>query len=192
MEETKRKQDRLKQHLKKFTSSREFSSGGVVFRRVKEQESKRVKVLWLVTKSSTSKLYPKAVWRLPKGWIDDEEGDQNPGPVSSGIKKAGEDELKQAALREVREEAGVKAKVVKKIGTERYFFTFEGKKILKFVTFYLMEWINDIPEGPGFETQEVKWLPFNEARKILTYSGEKVVLDKAKRVLESGIQENLL
>lgn len=192
MEKAKTNQNKPRITLTKSILGREFSSGGAIFRRVKGRESKRVKVLWLVTKSSPSKLYPKAVWRLPKGWIDDEDGGQNPGPISSGIKKAGEGELKQAALREVREEAGVYAKVVKKIGTEKYFLTFEGKKILKFVTFYLMAWINDIPEGPGFETQEVKWLAFTKARKILTYSGEKVVLDKARYALESPVQENLV
>lgn len=187
MEETKRKQDRLKQHLKKFTSSREFSSGGVVFRRVKEQESKRVKVLWLVTKSSPSKLYPHEIWRLPKGWIDDEGGGKKPGPAARGERKVNEGELQSAALREVKEEAGVEARIVAKIGTETRFFTSNGQRVMKFVTFYLMEWLRDLPEGPGFETSEVAWLSYEIARKRLSYSSEKKTLDKARQILEAGV-----
>ncbi len=63
---------------------------------------------------------------------------------------------------------------------------------MKFVTFYLMEWVEDLLEGPGFETSEVVWLPYDEARKTLTHSGEKKVLDKAKSLLDSGMQENLI
>jgi hypothetical protein len=57
--------------------TREFSSGGVVFK----SESKNV--LWLVTASMPSALYPKVVWRLPKGWIDNETPDI-PGPLAGG------------------------------------------------------------------------------------------------------------
>ena len=167
---------------------REFASGGVVFKKVKGKGSK-VKVLWLVAKSAPSNLYPESFWRLPKGWLDDEEDGKKPGQLGSGEKRATEKDLKKAALREVKEEGGVKAKIVKKIGTERYF---RGRSILKFVTYYLMEWISDLPEGFGFETSEVAWLPYDEARTKLKHSGEKKVLDKAKEVLERGIQSNLI
>lgn len=138
---------------------REFSAGGVVYKPGRDD-------LWLVTASMPSKLYPKAVWRFPKGWIDEKE------------------KIEEAASREVREEGGVEARIIKKIGTEKYFFTTkEGKKILKFVTFYLMEWVRDLPEGFGDETSEVVWLPYNKAYERLTYSGEKEVLEKARNTL---------
>ena len=35
------------------------------------KSDKKLKTLWLTTKSRPSKLYPKAVWRFPKGWLDD-------------------------------------------------------------------------------------------------------------------------
>lgn len=173
---------------------REFASGGVVFKRVEEQESKRVKVLWLVAKSSPSDLYPESYWRLPKGWLDDENNGEKPGLLGRGVKRATEKDLKSAALREVGEEGGVKTIIVKKLGTEKIFFTSkrEGRKILKFATFYLMEWVKDIPEGYGIETSEIAWLPYEEARKRLKHSGEKKVLEKAKEVLASGIQANLI
>lgn len=163
---------------------REFSAGGVVFKRVKEQEGKKVKALWLVTKQAalSDSIHPPDIWRLPKGWLDD-AGERAPGPLASGGKKATEEELRYAALREVREEGGVEAKIVDKVATIRFFFTSTRGKILKFVTFYLMQYLRDLEGGPDFETEEVAWLPFSEARKRLSYSSEKQILDKAKELL---------
>lgn len=157
--------------------TREFSSGGVVFKKEKGE------ILWLVRKTSASELYPKQYWMLPKGRIDDAESDL-PGPMASGKIKADEKSLQTAALREVGEEAGVEAKIIKKIGTSMYSFTdpMVGK-ILKFVTFYLMEYIRDLPEGHDWETEEVRWLPFVEAKKLLSFGGEKQMLSKAKESL---------
>ncbi len=162
---------------------REFSAGGVVFKKESGQ------VFWLITKSTPSKLYPKAVLRLPKGWIDDKEGGLFPGQIASGEKRATEEELKRAALKEVEEEAGVKAKIIGKVGTEKIFITTPRGKVLKFITFYLMQWLKDLKEGFGKETSGVQLLSFNEARKALSYSGEKKNLDKAKEFLD---QKNLI
>lgn len=136
---------------------RQFSSGGCVFKNDK----------WLVTKSAVSDLYPKAVWRLPKGWIDEGETTE------------------EAALREIKEEGGVEAKIVNRIETIKYFFNAPDKgKILKFVTFYLTEWLRDLPQGFDGETSEIAWLPFDQAVKRLAYSGEKQILKKAKELLD--------
>lgn len=157
--------------------SREFSSGGIVFK--KENE----KVLWLVRKTAPSTLYPKVYWMLPKGRIDDTQDDK-PGPMASGVIRADEKSLQDTAMREVEEETGVEAKIVKKIGTIKYSFTDPNKgKILKFVTYYLMEWKKDLPQGFDEETSEITWLPFEEAYKKLSFSGEKQVLKKAKELL---------
>ena len=87
----------------------------------------------------------------------------------------------------MKEEAGVEARIVAKIGTETRFFTSNGQRVMKFVTFYLMEWLRDLPEGPGFETSEVAWLSYEIARKRLSYSSEKKTLDKARQILEAGV-----
>jgi len=169
-------------------SLREFSSGGVVFKK------NGLDYFWLVSKSSPSRDYPHSVWRLQKGWIDETVDGVLPGPISSGKIKATEEQLQLTALREVKEEGGINARIVTKIGTERFVFNSKPRNgmVFKFVTFYLMEWLSDVVGGPGFETSETKWLPYEDARKILTHSGEKKVLDKAKSVLESGVQGNLL
>ncbi|HKC04567.1 MAG TPA: NUDIX domain-containing protein, partial [Patescibacteria group bacterium] len=85
---------------------REFSSGGVVYKNEGE------KVLWLIGKSTPSKRFPETYWRLPKGWMDDRDGGDNPGPISSGEVKATDNDLKTGALREVKEEVGVEAKII--------------------------------------------------------------------------------
>jgi 8-oxo-dGTP pyrophosphatase MutT (NUDIX family) len=173
---------------------REFSAGGIVFKK------KDNSIFWLIAKSAPSKLYPKSVWRLPKGWLDDKNGGKNPGPLATGARKATEKILREAALKEVREEGGVEAKIIEKLGTDKYFYTQKSVKILKFVTFYLMEWLADLPDGPDFETEKVAWLLFEKARKKLEYPREKKTLDKAslllrnkaKKALDQGVQTNLI
>ncbi len=157
---------------------REFSAGGVVCKKTDKA------VVWLVTKSSPSKLYPKSVWRLPKGWLDDSQQGKKPGFLAKGIKKAKEEEIRKAALREVSEEGGVNAKIVEKIETVKFFIKRRDKKILKFITFYLMEWISDLEKGHGYETEETKWLTYPKARETLTFERERKILDKAKNILE--------
>lgn len=162
---------------------REFSAGGVVFKRW-QRDNGKWQILWLIAQSAPTPDYPNLYWRLPKGWIDDVEGGMSPGPIASGERKTTENEMQEAALREVREEGGVEAQIVQKIGTERYVYHKNDEKVLKFVTFYLMEWIRDLPEGPGFETSKVEWKEFEEVRKMLKNSGEKKILDKAKGIID--------
>src|SRR2546423_15338646 len=60
-------------------------------------------------------------WGLPKGMVE-----------------AGEDPA-QAALREVSEEAGLDAIILAPLGDISYFYVWEGERIRKRVTFFLME-----------------------------------------------------
>jgi 8-oxo-dGTP pyrophosphatase MutT (NUDIX family) len=157
------------------TVLREFSAGGIIFKGDK----------WLVRSTTPSKEFPVSYWMLPKGWIDD-AGPGIPGPMASGNIKADEKSLQKTALREVEEEGGVKAKVIKKIGTISYPFKHPIRgMILKFVTFYLMEYIEDTDNGHDWETQEVLWLPYDEAYKRLSFKGEKEILEKAKELQAS-------
>jgi 8-oxo-dGTP pyrophosphatase MutT (NUDIX family) len=156
---------------------REFSSGGIVFK--KEGN----KTLWLIRKTTASKEYPRSYWMLPKGWIDD-AGKGIPGPMASGKIKADQSSLQATAVREVEEEAGVKAEIVKLIGTSKYSYTDPTRgKILKFATFYLMKWSSDLPEGHDDETSEIAWLPYEDAVKTLSFGGEKQMLRDANKLL---------
>ncbi len=151
------------------------------------------KVLWLITKTTISKEYPKPWWRLPKGWLDDVDDGKKPGPLTTGEIKTTENDLISTATREVKEESGVEANVIKKIDIEKFFYkSKEGTFVFKMVYFYLMQWISDESEGYGSETSEIAWLGYEEARKKLKQSGEKKILDKAKELLDSGIQISLI
>jgi len=88
--------------MPKAKIKREFSAGGVVFR--KEPEG----ILWLVVKPKGN-----TRWRFPKGWIE-------PGESSA-----------EAAKREVKEEGGVEAEVLGKVGNEKYFLFRINRKSLK-------------------------------------------------------------
>ncbi|MFZ5365857.1 MAG: NUDIX hydrolase [Patescibacteria group bacterium] len=136
--------------MKKQKVKREFSAGGVVFRREPEG------ILWLVIKPAGSEK-----WRLPKGWI---------GKNESSL---------EAAKREVAEEAGVKAEVLGKVGSEKYFFVQGKEKILKNVVFYLMEYLQEAETGFSWETEKIDWLPFKEAKERLAFAKEKEILEKA-------------
>lgn len=165
--------------------SREFSSGGVVY---KIQKNLEPEVLFLVTKSKPSSEYPMDNWRFPKGWIDD-DGVDIPGPKASGKVKATEEDLKQTAVREVKEEGGVEAKVIKKIKTINFFYKHKTRGLtLKFVTFYLMEYIKEAEEGFGFETEKIEWLNYEESFKRLTNKKEKEILTTAFNMLQLKIQ----
>lgn len=142
---------------------REFSAGGVVFKRNGENIS------WLIRYPTINeKNIAYAGWTLPKGWIEKEEN------------------IEQAALREVREEAGVEAKVVKKIPTTKIFYTDRetDKKVMKFISYFLMEWISDVPEKMDKETEKVYWGNFEEVYKMLKYPGERKVLKQALEMVE--------
>lgn len=135
--------------MEKKQIKREFSAGGVVYKKLGDQ------IFWLVIRPKGSEK-----WRLPKGWI--EKGESS----------------KEAAVREVLEEGGVETNVLAKIGTEQYFFVLKGERIFKNVTFYLMEYIKEAETEISWETEEIDWLSFELAREWLAFKTEKEMLEK--------------
>ena len=130
----------------------EFSAGGVVVR-------DRDCVVIVPTRRAAD---GRRVLALPKGHPD---GDETP---------------QEAALREVREEAGVEARAVEKLGDVRYFYQRDGQRIAKIVSFFLLEYLSGEPEEHDHEVEEARWMPLEEAATALTYKGER---DMAARAL---------
>lgn len=166
--------------------TKQFSAGGAIFRKTQGG------IEWLVTKASASKAHPFDTWRLPKGWLDDEDEGRLPGPKARGETKAEEGDFQLAAIRETEEEAGVKARIIQKIETQKVFFFDAGRRVMKFITYYLMEWTSDLAGGPGIETEKVEWMGAQVAIEKLTHNGEKEILKKASLLLDRYIQESLI
>ena len=105
------------------------------------------------------------VWALPKGLVGANETPQ------------------VAALREVAEETGVQARLVEKLGDVRYVYTWAGERVFKVVSFFLFRYragrLGDIPPEHAHEVAETRWLPLEEAPKLLAYKGEREMAAKA-------------
>lgn len=110
----------------------------------------------LLTKHSQNKH-----WSFPKGLID-------PGQTPE-----------EAAVREVREEGGVEAEIVEKVGYSKYVYTFGGEKIFKVVTYFLMKYKSGDPSLHDWEVEEAGWYKVEDALKQLTFSQDKELLKKA-------------
>jgi 8-oxo-dGTP pyrophosphatase MutT (NUDIX family) len=139
---------------------REFSAGGVVVRHGTDGT-------WLAAIRPQGK--PEGHWVLPKGALD-----------------AGES-AEAAALREVEEETGLVATTIAKLGSVRYVYTWEGERVFKVVTFFLMRYergeIGAIDEAMRVEVADATWLPLDEAPQRLAHKGEKEMAEKAAAML---------
>jgi 8-oxo-dGTP pyrophosphatase MutT (NUDIX family) len=112
---------------------------------------------------------PPGTWALPKGLIDRGE------------------RAEATALREVEEEIGVQAELVRKLGDVRYVYTREGKRVFKVVSFYLLRYrggrLGAIAPEMRIEVAEARWLPLDEAPKLLAYRGEREMAEAALRAV---------
>lgn len=131
---------------------REFSAGGVVFR------DGRCIVIVPTRRAKGG----ERVLALPKGHPEESE--------------TGAD----AALREIREEAGVEAQLIEKLGDVRYWYQRDGKRIVKVVSFFLFAHVSGDPAGDPFEVEEARWMPLEEAERALSYRGERDMVALAK------------
>jgi 8-oxo-dGTP diphosphatase len=115
---------------------------------------------------------PEGTWALPKGLIA-------PGEPAA-----------DTALREVTEETGVDAMPVEKLGDVRYVYTWAGERVFKVVSFFLFRYargrLGDIPPEHAHEVAEARWLPLDEAPKLLAYKGEREMASRALERLGSA------
>jgi 8-oxo-dGTP pyrophosphatase MutT (NUDIX family) len=91
-----------------------------------------------------------------------------------------------AALREVREETGLEARVVAPLGDVRYIYQRSGRRIAKVVRFFLMEATGGSFDDHDHEVEVVRWVPLAEAASTLSYPGEREMVQRAMAALGSG------
>jgi 8-oxo-dGTP pyrophosphatase MutT (NUDIX family) len=85
-----------------------------------------------------------------------------------------------AAVREVREEAGVEATVREKLGDVQYWYQRDGVRIAKRVTFFLLDYVSGEVDDHDHEVEHARWIALEEAARSLSYKGER---DMAARAL---------
>jgi hypothetical protein len=72
---------------------------------------------------------------------------------------------------------------VTKLGDVRYVYTWEGERVFKVVSFYLLRYskgrLGVIEPEMRIEVDEARWLPLAEGPKLLAYGGERQMVEKA-------------
>lgn len=150
----------------------ERSAGGIAYKIVDGR------VFWFIIKTLSKKTVNRrgqkirhTIYKFPKGHL-----------ITGEV-------LKQTALREVEEEGRIKTKIIDKIGSRDYIIWDEAtsKKIIKKVTFFLMEYLEE-SNLKYYDKEAVvdrEWLSYEDALKKLAYDFERNLLKKAKFKLES-------
>jgi 8-oxo-dGTP pyrophosphatase MutT (NUDIX family) len=154
-------------------TKKEVSAGGIVYKKEKGQ------TLWLVTQHSWHK-----GWVFPKGLIGDKEKNEP---------------MEQAALREVEEEGGVKAKIVDPAPAEtEYSYRWKGSPhgkdaaeeflVHKKVYYYLMEYLSGDPKNHDWEMMDAKFAGADEVKKLLTYPADLKAFEELLARFKKGTE----
>jgi 8-oxo-dGTP pyrophosphatase MutT (NUDIX family) len=160
---------------------REISAGGVVLRNkdgewwmaaIEPPSAAPDPTQRAVRSASRSKLKP--VLCLPKGLID---------PAEKAL---------EAALREVREETGITAVSITKLGDSKYVYVRswgDGERVFKIVSFYLLRYesgrIDNVADDMRIEVARAKWVRLADAPKLLAYGGEKQMARRALQYVDA-------
>ncbi|MBI4015662.1 MAG: NUDIX domain-containing protein [Candidatus Aenigmarchaeota archaeon] len=103
-------------------------------------------------------------WAVPKGLIEKGETPE------------------QAALREVKEETGIEAKILEKLGENKYFYRRDGKTIAKTVHVFLMGGTGEIKVQ--WEIKGAEWVELKEVLERIGYNNLKELAEKALEAIK--------
>jgi 8-oxo-dGTP diphosphatase len=147
--------------MAKVPTKLQISAGGVAFRK----QGERIEVALISVGDD-------ARWQLPKGLVDKGESTED------------------AAVREVREEAGIDTEVVERLDKIEYWYLWNenGERVRyhKYVYFYLLRYKSGDVSDHDHEVNEARWFDIEEAVDMLAFESEKKIVQKAKALLESA------
>jgi 8-oxo-dGTP pyrophosphatase MutT (NUDIX family) len=136
----------------------EYSAGGVVLRRVERG-------LEVALAERTDRNTGERSVCLPKGLVDAGESPE------------------EAAVREVAEETGLRARILEPLPEVRYRYVspVDGALVSKRVQFFAMAWQAGEPHPADGEMDRVFWCALERAPARLRYEGERRVADHVRR-----------
>ena len=144
--------------VSKVPTKLQISAGGVAFRK----QDGRIEVA-LISVGADDR------WQLPKGLVDKGESTED------------------AAIREVREEAGIDTEIVTRIDKVEYWYFWEenGQRIRyhKFVYFYLLRYKSGDVRDHDHEVNDARWVDIDDAIEMLAFDNEKKIMEKAKELI---------
>ncbi|HYP27709.1 MAG TPA: NUDIX domain-containing protein [Blastocatellia bacterium] len=147
--------------MSKVITEDQTSAGGVAYRR--KGEAIEIAIISVGEHNR---------WQLPKGLIDKNETSA------------------EAALREVREEAGIETEMIDLIDkVEYWYYAKRGVKRIRFhksVYFYLLKYRSGDTKDHDREVNEARWVDIDTGLSMLTFKSEKNMVIKAKEMIKSS------
>lgn len=145
-----------------FPVVRQVSAGGVVYRRAAGG-----------AEVAMVRVGPKRRWQLPKGIVDEGEKPE------------------ETAVREVREEAGVHARIEAPLDTIEYWYVGnerDGRRVRfhKFVHLFLLEYTSGDVADHDHEVDEARWVPLQEAPAMLAFESERKAMTQASALIDAS------
>lgn len=138
----------------------ETSAGGIVY---KKNDGP---LLWLMTQHSQHK-----GWVFPKGLI----GDTNIN-----------EKMEDAALREVEEEGGVKARIINPHPVKvSYSYVWNDMQVEKTVYYYLMEYVSGDPKNHDWEMMDAQFVNEETIMKTLSYPSDIQAFEEILEMMEN-------
>ena len=146
---------------KRLQTVRQVSAGGIVYRYTPGGH----------TEVALIRVGPSGRWQLPKGIVDEGESPE------------------LTAVREIREEAGVDARVVGPVEVIEYWYVGddrEGKRVRfhKFVHLFLLEYEGGDVSQHDYEVEEARWIALPDAEAMLAFGSERKAMARARKLLD--------
>lgn len=112
----------------------------------------------------------RTTWQLPKGIIE-------PGEAPEA-----------AAAREVAEETGLQGELIAPLERIEYWYIWthggDRDRIHKLVYFYLFRYTSGSTDDHDDEVDEARWVPIDDAMRMLSFENERRVLAQAAKAIE--------